>query len=425
MRLPVAPFRRRSLDPLGEDVVRHKGGGQTTVTTVVPPKSEEELSLIRKQNELLTIQLDEVKRQSEALREVFPQQKELLQAQVDVALQQTELFKKTIGLFEAEAAPTETQKEIQRLTQENALRTLRGEAPLLSSQQEAQIETYYGTAKAQGQRDIRQFAEEMAASRGMKLTDTPIGAEVLGREKEFVQALEGAKAGAKLNIGQSQQAFTQGVAAFQENLRQVAYQNRLALLGRGTGGSALLTTPTAGVSQQLSALLNALQAERMRQPTQTTTGQGAGGFNVGGAATGALSGAATGAMVGSVVPGIGTAVGAIGGALVGGVGGGFSSARYKRNIQPLDLDEYAKALKRVRETPITRYRYRWEEDRGPEHIGPILELAPPEITDDGKTVNILDYAGLLHAGLKAVDRRVDDFGRMVVAAVKERRHATA
>ena len=84
----------------------------------------------------------------------------------------------------------------------------------------------------------------------------------------------------------------------------------------------------------------------------------------------------------------------------------WSSARFKRAIHPMDPDEYEQALERVRATPITRYRYRWEPDQGPPHIGPILELAPPEISDDGVRVNLLDFSGLLAAGLKAVDRRV-------------------
>ena len=97
----------------------------------------------------------------------------------------------------------------------------------------------------------------------------------------------------------------------------------------------------------------------------------------------------------------------------------LSSARYKRNITALDKDEYDAALKRVRETPITRYRYKWEGEQGPPHIGPILELAPPEITDDGHRVNLLDYAGLQHAALKAVDRKVENLSRTLLEMVKK------
>lgn len=369
------------------------GKGETTVTTVVPPKTQDELDLIKKQNELLTVQLDEVKRQSAAYAEVYPQQKQLLQAQVDVAIQQTELFKKTIGLFEEEAE-SPVQKEIRELSEQKALATLKGEALPLSPQQEAQIEQYYGAAETEGQRSIRQFGEELAASRGMTLADSPIGAEVLRREKEFQQSLEGAKAGAKLNVGQAQQGFAESVRQFQENLRLQAYQNRLSLLGRGTGTSALSTTSTGGVSQNISNLLNTLSAERLGTATKTQSGAG---FDV----TSLFAPAAT-----------------LGAALI------TSSARYKRNIRPLDKDEYSKALARVRATPITRYRYKWEEDRGEPHIGPILELAPPEITDDGKTVNLLDYSGLLHASLKAVDRRVSELGRILVEMTKEPSHAT-
>jgi len=90
-----------------------------------------------------------------------------------------------------------------------------------------------------------------------------------------------------------------------------------------------------------------------------------------------------------------------------------STAKAKRAIRPLDPDEYEAALKRVRATPIVRYRYKWEKDAGPPHIGPILELAPPEISDDGVRVNVLDYLGLQHAALKAVDRKVTRIAAVV------------
>ena len=89
------------------------------------------------------------------------------------------------------------------------------------------------------------------------------------------------------------------------------------------------------------------------------------------------------------------------------IGAGFSSARLKRDITPLDPDEYSRALDRVRGTPIVRYRYLWEAGRPTPHIGPIAELSPDEIRDGPLRINMLDYAGLLHASVKALDRRVN------------------
>lgn len=387
-------------------------GETTTVTqTAIPEKSPEELSLLKKQNDLLEIQLQEVKRQNDALAEVFPQQKELLKAQTSAALSQVELFRSSMKLLEE----TPAQKEIRELSEQRAIATLKGEAPPLSPQQEKQIEGLYGAAETAGQRGIRQFAEELAASRGLRLTDTPIGAEVLTKEREFQEALQGAKAGAKLNVGQSQQVFTENVRQFQEGLRQTAFQNRLALVGRSA--TPTFATGLAGTSAaQISPLLSTLSQERIAGATKTQTESG-GGTDLAG--IGSLLGGAGSALSGLVAAG--PALGSAGSAVMSLLPLiGFSSAKFKRDILPLDRDEYDRALARVRETPITRYRYKWEANRGPKHIGPILELAPPEITDDGETVNLLDYAGLQHAALKAVDRKVEALTRALVELVKGR-----
>src|SRR5215471_6739195 len=86
--------------------------------------------------------------------------------------------------------------------------------------------------------------------------------------------------------------------------------------------------------------------------------------------------------------------------------GAFSSRKLKKGIQPLDRDEYADAIAKLRETPIVRYNYRWERDGSRKHIGPILEMSPEEIRGSDLHINLLDYAGLQHAGLKNLDKRL-------------------
>jgi hypothetical protein len=88
-------------------------------------------------------------------------------------------------------------------------------------------------------------------------------------------------------------------------------------------------------------------------------------------------------------------------------GNALSSAKFKKGITPLDPDEYRGALKRLVDTPVTRWRYHWESDDREPHIGPILELSPREIqAGDGNHVSLLDYLGLVHASVKGLDREV-------------------
>lgn len=95
------------------------------------------------------------------------------------------------------------------------------------------------------------------------------------------------------------------------------------------------------------------------------------------------------------------------GSVASAAGAAASSARLKKDIAPFDQGEYGTAMKKLRDTPIARWRYKWEDDDREPHVGPILELSPKEIhVGDGVHVSLLDYAGMLHAGLKSVDRDV-------------------
>ena len=405
------------------------GSGETTVVsqTVIPPKSDEELSLLQKQNSLLDIQLQELKRQNDVLVETFPAQKALFEAQTAAATataelqraqaratqplieEQIALARKAIGLQEQltgeaikalEGTPEE--KEIRRLSNERALAVLRGEAPPLSAAQREQIGTVFGEAEREGQQALTRYGEELAASRGFRPGDSPIADVLLRSRTDLSKSLAGAKAGAELNLGQSQQVFNESVRQFQEGLKQAAYQNRLALLGRvqpGAAGAGVAFAPYGSTSPSFSTLdptavfsainpaVGLAQQERFAGASRTETSS----FQT--------------------QPGFFDYFKAVSGAAGAGLGAyaAKSSARFKKDIVPLDRDEYDRARRRlVRETPITRWRYRWEaEDRRP-HTGPILELAPEDIREDELHLNLLDYTGMLHAAVKAVDRDVQE-----------------
>jgi hypothetical protein len=110
-------------------------------------------------------------------------------------------------------------------------------------------------------------------------------------------------------------------------------------------------------------------------------------------------------LAAAIMGGASSAGGTLGAAAM--MGGGGSSAKLKKDILPLDPDEYDRALMRLLDTPVVRYRYKWEpSDRTP-HIGPIAELSPDEIRDGPLMIRLLDYSGLEHAAIKALNRKVD------------------
>ena len=414
-----------------------RGGssGKTTVVNQVPPKTAEEIALIAKQNDILDIQISELRRQNAALEAIFPQQKELLAAQTQAAIstaefqrlqvnqltelaplqlpalkEQIELQRRTGVLQEqliakalADLEGTPEEREIKKLSDARALAILRGESPALLPGQQERINTVFGRAAEEAQAGLTSFGEELAASRGLRVTDTPIGGELLRQGRELASSLAAAKAGAELNVGQTEQQFSEAVRQFQENLRQRAFQNRLALTGTGGGGGAALATlpigqggmtPTFATTTPGQAmagaqgLLNTLTQERLAQSTQTTRTQ---------QFPGALDYIRAAASV---------------------VGAVYSSARLKTAILPYDPDEYDRALEKIRATPITRWKYRWEPASKRPHTGPILEMSPEDIREDDLHINLLDYTGLLHAAVRAVDRNVERFGERLAAALE-------
>ena len=393
------------------------GGGKTTVTNQIPAKTSEEIELIKKQNAILDIQIEELKRQNDALTAIFPDQQKLLSAQTEAAISfaeyqkiQTNLSIELTDRALAEIEGTPQEQEIRRLSNERALAILRGEAPPLLPGQQERIDTIFGTARAEATEELSRYGEDLAASRGMRVTDSPIGHELLRQKSLLERNLAAGKAGAELNVGQAQQVFDESVRQFQENLRQQAFQNRLALTGR-TVSNTLPIFASSSTSSALTGagnLLSNLSADRLGQASQTSrVATGAGGFNTGGAVTGAVGGAASGALVGSQIGWLGGPYGALAGAALGGAAGAFSSETLKKDILPLDQDEYDRALAKLKDVPVTRWRYKWDRDDRPLRTGPLLEMLPVELREDALRVDMVSYAGTLHAGLKAVTRRLE------------------
>lgn len=403
------------------------GGGTKSTTTVnVPPKSAEETALLKEQlevtktqNEFFRLQLEEIKKQNEIFSEQLPAQKALFEAQTsalsNLARLQEEQFSVASRLLEQEFTETPTQKQIREAGEARTLAFLEGRTPPLTAGQTQRLDTLFGTQREEGQDEIRRFAEEIAGQRGLKLSDTPIGGEAVRAGERLERGLRGARAAAELDITQAETLFSESTRQFQEGLRQQAFMNRLALVGATPQGSGLLvgrgSLPISSTGGLLgpadnTGLLGVLSGERVASAKRTTTSSYNPGFFD---------------YFSTVLSAAGGAAGAF----------AASSATLKKDILPLDErefaeasvrtglplemvrdgDEYDRALGKVRETPITRWKYRWESDDRLPHIGPILELAPEEIREDRLRLNLLDYTGLLHAAVKAVDRKVDRVAR--------------
>ena len=194
---------------------------------------------------------------------------------------------------EAFAASPEAaaQKRVQALATENLLARLEGRSPVLPPEAEARVGTAFGAAKTRGLEDLTRLANETAAMRGMTRADSPISAPFLQESGRFIQGLEGTRAQAELDVGQTEAFFNQSLADFQSRLQQQAFMNRLALAG---GQFA----PQAGMMAQNlfeQRLASAPRSRTLREfPSTLALAQGytnLGGQLAGGIAKGFLGGA--------------------------------------------------------------------------------------------------------------------------------------
>jgi len=86
----------------------------------------------------------------------------------------------------------------------------------------------------------------------------------------------------------------------------------------------------------------------------------------------------------------------------------FSSREYKKNITPLQPNDYEKVLRRLRELDVVKYHYKGDIEDRKLRLGLIAEDAPKEMTsEDGKAMSLSDSIGFLLASVKAQQEQIE------------------
>jgi hypothetical protein len=325
-----------------------------------------------------------------------------------------------VDKFEAApgAAPEDT---MARLSRERAEKILRGELSPISPEVSKRVQEMFGRAEDVATENLMRFGEDLASARGLRVSDSPVGHELLRQKAGLSKDIAAAKAAAEIDLGQAQQQFEESVRQFQEGIKQQAFTNRLIISGRATGGSPYAGAPTVStspltsgnlggnISTQVAQFLAALNQRSKGTTTDTTQGVGVKDWlgplaSLGGAGIGAWGTLSAGSAGLAAVPAAAL----------------LSSARFKKDIEPFDPDEYDRALDKLKDTPVTRWKYRWEGPERRPHVGPILELSPDDIKADDLHLDLVSYNGMTHAALKAVDRKVDRLVADFIALTEER-----
>ena len=241
------------------------GGGSKSTTVVNTPAAPtpEELELIKLNAEL-------GRKQLAAFDQIQPYQKQLLDlsladlqrnaaltSALDTAITPEQQAAAAKADFERAQRLGPIQDEILKI-QLDQLRSGGAATPeqlaRIKAATDAGIEAGTSDIDAQTARGIGLIADELANSRGLRLSDSPISSEaaLLAREGSIQKGsltknLRAAEASSALNFplaaqqifgaqNQSQQNILSSAQQFQQELRQRAFQNRLALTGPATQG---------------------------------------------------------------------------------------------------------------------------------------------------------------------------------------------
>lgn len=255
------------------------GNGESTSNTTVttPPMSDEEKQLVQLNTQL-------AQRQLQNMDQLQPFQQKLLQMSMDDLDQQAATSK----ALNAAVTP-EQQASLAKQDYDRALRMGPVQEQLLQAQMDAmqgkvtpEQQKAIDAAVAAGSADIDTstqkgiglIADELANSRGLRMTDTPIlrEATLLARsgQEQKANLSRNIRATGMINMPQlssgiamGQQTLADAAAQFQADLRQRAYQNRLALTGQTSSSGIGLAGVGSGVgSSTLGTLAGARTANR-------------------------------------------------------------------------------------------------------------------------------------------------------------------
>lgn len=207
------------------------GGGTQTSTTVVnvPDKTEQEKSL--DEINLRTAQRQEIQNLQEQAH---------LNPKVALAYLNAPTPGSALSGLERFDSPElrdslnnaqsqiDTQNTFNDTIQRQLTARLTGKAFLTPAEQSA-LDTLYGQSKTAGEEALTQYGQEVAAQRGLRTSDSPIGNEMVRERGRLELGLQAAKATSSLDLANSQKTFEEGIRQFQEGLRQQAFNNRLAL----------------------------------------------------------------------------------------------------------------------------------------------------------------------------------------------------
>lgn len=286
------------------------GGRKTETKVKLPAPTAEEKALLSQQLKLASSQLDNLSQVGDFTADVFQKMLPELVGQINQFLpQQQQITGDTLDFagMQVSAQGELLQSELDAIR--NGVALTPEQEKLISDSANASIQSGLSDIGAFRDESLRTLAQETAIGRGLRPEDTPIldvGGRVINEStrqaSDFISNVRAQEAQQKLQYPlaagqfqaertQAQQTFGANTMSFIEQLRQQAFQNRLALTTTA-GGIGLDLAKIGPNPSTLAGLQN------VRTASATTTGKQSGNFldilKAGGALAGGIGGLATG-----------------------------------------------------------------------------------------------------------------------------------
>lgn len=242
------------------------------------------------ENELIKLNTQLAQRQLQNIDQLAPFQKELLelsladlrrQGALSGAMDRAISPDDQAALARDEFDRAKRMGPIQDQILEMQMANMRGElTPGQSAAADAAIKAAHGDIDIATQEGIGLISDELANSRGLRLTDTPILREATLLSKAGLQQKASAAANIRASamlqmpqissgIGLSQQNLASATQAFQADLRQRAFQNRMALTGQGSSSGIGLATLGGGAGASALHSLSGVRTQNFNNRTLT------------------------------------------------------------------------------------------------------------------------------------------------------------
>lgn len=293
-------------------------GGEKTTTVSIPGPTPEERAIQQRQLQISEEQLKAIQSQQAFQQDLYKQLQPELQRIEELAPQRLAVEKQQLESAQKLGPIYDELVQIQLDNIKRGNAATPEQKDLIKQVADSQIAQGTTDIERFQTENLGKLRDELAGSLGLRPTDTPIldrgakiAAEAQRQQGQLVQGARGAQAQAELNYPlaeaqlqtqqiQFQQNLAQSAQDFQAQLRDAAFQNRLALSGQtGQLGLGLAT----GVNAQLPSIFSSLTQARIAQGQTTTNvvnnpgvlgyiqaagslAKGVGGLFTGGAAAG-------------------------------------------------------------------------------------------------------------------------------------------